>query len=276
MAKRFTDTNKYKKSFIRSLPGPYKLLWDFLYHDCDHAGVWIVDFEMAQLFLGKDMPVDRARALELFNDEEEVRVVEVDGGKKWFLPGFIEFQYTKLKAENRAHSAAILQLQKFGLLEADLSVRRSFKKNPSIENKPLISPLEGAKDKDKDKEQEKDKEKDSTRGLDESDDYELFLERWTQDALIENDPILSQMMIKDALETGVPWPPGFDRGAGILEHRDLARRYEWRFETQTAFRHSLLKVLRDNKKFKSNGNHKSNPVTGTEVIAPGKDFSGKF
>ena len=51
MAKRFTDTNKYKKPFIRGLQGAYKLFWDYLYHDCDHAGIWIVDFEIAQTYL---------------------------------------------------------------------------------------------------------------------------------------------------------------------------------------------------------------------------------
>ena len=47
--KRFTDTDKYKKPFIRGLKGAYKLLWDYLYHECDNAGVWIDDFDVAQI-----------------------------------------------------------------------------------------------------------------------------------------------------------------------------------------------------------------------------------
>ena len=77
MAKRFTDTNKYKKPFIRGLQGAYKLLWDYLYHDCDHAGIWIVDFDIAQVYLGADMPVNRADALKFFN-KDEVRIIEID------------------------------------------------------------------------------------------------------------------------------------------------------------------------------------------------------
>lgn len=149
MAKRFTDTNKYKKSFIRGLPGAYKLLWDYLYHDCDHAGVWIVDMEIAQKYIGDDMPVSKKLALDLFN-EDELRVIELDGGKKWFIPSFIEFQYGKLSEKNRAHLSVISILKKFDLLNDDLTIK--------IQIKPLTSPLQGAMDKDMDKDKEKDKE----------------------------------------------------------------------------------------------------------------------
>lgn len=152
MAKRFTDTNKYKKAFIRSLPGEYKLLWDFLYHDCDHAGIWIVDFEIAQKYVGDDMPVTKAVALTLFNDGEE-RIIELDGGKKWFLPGFIEFQYVKLSEKNRAHLSVISTLNRYGLLNKDLSIKQIEEKI-----KPLTSPLQGVKDKELDKDKDMEKE----------------------------------------------------------------------------------------------------------------------
>ena len=47
MAKRFTDTDKWKKGFIRNLPAKYKLLWLYILDDCNHAGVWETDFEVA-------------------------------------------------------------------------------------------------------------------------------------------------------------------------------------------------------------------------------------
>ena len=136
MAKRFTDTNKYKKPFIRGLQGPYKLLWDFIYHDCDHAGIWIVDFEIAQIYLGIDMPVNREDALRFFNDGEQ-RIQEFDKGKKWWVKPFITFQYGELNPENRAHKSVI-----------DI-----------LENKGLIRSLQGRKDVVKDKDMVKDKEK---------------------------------------------------------------------------------------------------------------------
>jgi hypothetical protein len=156
MAKRFTDSNKYKKPFIRGLQGPYKLLWDYLYHDCDHSGIWIVDFEIAQSYVGKDMPINKKKALELFNFDEP-RVVEIEGGKKWFLPGFIEFQYGVLSEKNRAHSSVIVTLKKLNLINPDLTLK---------EFKPLASPLQGGKEKDKDKEKEKDMEQEKEEGGD--------------------------------------------------------------------------------------------------------------
>jgi hypothetical protein len=153
MAKRFTDTNKYKKPFIRGLQGAYKLLWDFLYHDCDHAGIWIVDFEIAQSYIGKDMPVNAKHALTYFNDGE-VRIVEIEGGKKWFIPSFIEFQYGQLTEKNRAHASVITILLKHQLIDTSLKIKT---------NKPHTSPLQGGKDMDKDKELDTDKEKEKDK-----------------------------------------------------------------------------------------------------------------
>jgi hypothetical protein len=148
MAKRFTDTNKYKKPFIRGLQGAYKLFWDYLYHDCDHAGIWIVDIQIAQMYLGSDMKITKEKALLNFNSDE-VRIVEIDNGKKWFIPSFITFQYGQLSENNRAHTTIISILKKLNLLNQDLSINL---------NKPLISPLQGDKEMEKEMEKEMDME----------------------------------------------------------------------------------------------------------------------
>lgn len=135
MAKRFTDTDKYKKRFIRGLPGPYKLFWDYLYHDCDHAGIWQVDFEVAQIYLGKDMPVSKDEALSLFNKDEE-RVVVLNGGSKWFIKSFVDFQYGELNPDNRVHHSILTLLKKEGI-------------------KGLTRGLQASTDKDKDKDKDK-------------------------------------------------------------------------------------------------------------------------
>ena len=142
MAKRFTDTEKYKKPFIRSLPGAYKLFWDYLYHECNHAGIWIVDFEIAQIYLGSDIPVNKDEALKLFNADEQ-RITELSNGKKWFIKPFIQFQYGELNPENRAHNSVIQLLKQEGLYDT---------------NKGLIRGLQGRKDKDKVKDMDKDKD----------------------------------------------------------------------------------------------------------------------
>jgi uncharacterized phage protein (TIGR02220 family) len=144
MSKRLTDTNKYRKRFIRGLPGPYKLLWDFLYHECDHAGIWHVDLDLASFVLGVELKENDA--LKHFNNGQK-RVVAFK--EKWFLPGFVHFQYCKkdgtlvLNENNQVHNSVLSSLKRHKLLNY-LNIEEAPKK-------PLRSPCQGTKDKDKDK-----------------------------------------------------------------------------------------------------------------------------
>lgn len=140
MSKRFTDTRKYRKGLYRALQAPYKLLWDYLYHECDHAGIWEKDFELAQLLIGKDALINEADALRFFNDGEK-RIEVVEGGKKWVVLPFVEFQYgLPLNPENKAHLSVIRSLEKLGL-------------------KVLARGIHAPKDKEKDTDKEKDKDR---------------------------------------------------------------------------------------------------------------------
>lgn len=148
MAKRFTDTDKWKKSFIKGMPAEYKLFWLYLLDECNHAGIWHVEFDLVQLRLGIQVSETKARGF--FKE----RVVLFDAGTKWFIPDFIEFQYGKLGSKNRAHNSVIEQLTKYDLLRhlPQYLLEDSLKEeNQERGIKPLISPLQGAMDKDKDK-----------------------------------------------------------------------------------------------------------------------------
>jgi len=145
MAKRFTDTEKWKKPFIRGLQGAYKLLWLYICDDCDHAGIWQVDFDVAQIRIGER--IDLNEAIKSFGN----KIVIFDKGNKWFIPSFIEFQYPSgLNPENRSHNSVIILLEKYNLLDK--------------QNKPLISPSEGRKDMVKDMVMVKDKDKVKDKG----------------------------------------------------------------------------------------------------------------
>ncbi len=82
MAKRFTDTEKWKKGFIRGLNTPYKLFWLYLLDDCNHAGIWEVDIEIAQIKIGEK--ISAAEALDFFGE----RIIQISD-TKWFIPDFI-------------------------------------------------------------------------------------------------------------------------------------------------------------------------------------------
>lgn len=142
MAKRFTDTEKWKKPFIRGMKAPYKLLWLYILDECDHAGIWQVDIEVAKIKIGEKF--NKQDALSAFSG----KVIPIEGGTKWFIPDFIDFQYSQLDPNNRAHNSAIKILLKLNLLDANNKI------------KDLISPLQGAMDMDMVKDKELDKEKD--------------------------------------------------------------------------------------------------------------------
>ena len=126
MAKRFTDTEKWKKPFIRLLKAPYKLLWLYICDDCDHSGIWQVDIEVAEIRIGEKL--DYNKAIMFFND----KIIPLDNGAKWFIPSFIEFQYPSgLSENNKAHTGIIKNLERY--------------KNEIENYKPLESPLQGDK-----------------------------------------------------------------------------------------------------------------------------------
>jgi hypothetical protein len=116
------------------LEAPYKALWIYLLCECDHAGIWDVELDVAAMRLG--MKLDPEKVVDKFGGA----VIPIDGGAKWFLVGFIEFQYGALNPSNRVHASVLSLLSKYGIDPNDMS-----------QNKGLTSPLQGAKDKDKDK-----------------------------------------------------------------------------------------------------------------------------
>lgn len=137
MAKRFTDTEKWKKPFIRGLQGAYKLLWLYICDDCDHAGIWQVDIEVAAIRIGEK--IDLIEAIKSFDE----KIIILDKGNKWFIPSFLEFQYPSgLNPDNRAHNSVIILLEKYNLRIS--------------KDKPLISPSEGSMDMDMVKDMDKD------------------------------------------------------------------------------------------------------------------------
>jgi uncharacterized phage protein (TIGR02220 family) len=139
MAKRFTDSRKYRDPWFRKLSPIQKCVWDYMIHECNHAGIWEVDFELASFCIGTAI------------DEESIdwlkgRIYAISD-EKWFIPNFIEFQYGELNQENRVHKSVIDLLKKEGAY------------------KVLISPLQGCKDKDKDKNKDKDKDKNKNKKI---------------------------------------------------------------------------------------------------------------
>lgn len=166
MAKRFTDTEKWKKEFIKGLSPKMKLLWFYILDDCDHCGMWQVDMEVASLRIGEKITYEEA-FIALGSQ------FQVYGKNKWFIEDFVSFQYGQLRPTNRMHQAVINTLTKYNV--------------PVINGH--IRPLQGAKEKDKEKEKEKDKEQEQAI------DPEIVLENVTR----ETDPLPGELVWRDEL-----------------------------------------------------------------------------
>ena len=137
MAKRFLDTNLFRKRWIRELDTDMQLFWIYLLTDCDHAGIWDVDVERASFQLKLNLNQDKI--LKTF--DRKINNFKVD---KWFIPKFVQYQYGELNPNNKAHLSVIKILTKYGLHEG---VRTPLE--PPY--KGDRTPLEPPKDKDKDK-----------------------------------------------------------------------------------------------------------------------------
>lgn len=107
MAKRFTDTDKWKRSWFTALSNDLKVVWSYIIDQCDHAGVWPVDFGLLKYQTGVVLTHETFSAA--FGD----KVTRFDDDK-YFIPSFVEFQYGELKPENNAHKGVIKILTKLG------------------------------------------------------------------------------------------------------------------------------------------------------------------
>jgi len=118
MAKRFTDTEKWKKGFVRSLPPAYKLLWLYMLDDCDNAGVWQVEVEVASIRIGTKL--NEKEALKLFGNN----VISFDEGSKWFVKEFVKFQQgvshiAELNSNSNPHKSILRIVEQYKLLELE-------------------------------------------------------------------------------------------------------------------------------------------------------------
>lgn len=133
MAKRFTDTDKWKREWFTDLPLKAKMVWIYVLDNCDHCGVWHTNFKLMSFQLGESVSATE------FDNWFGTKARRIEDNK-YFIPSFVEFQYGELNSGNNAHKAVIELIKKIGPQE------------------PLISPSGGAQDKDKDQDKDQDKE----------------------------------------------------------------------------------------------------------------------
>ncbi len=106
MSKRFTDTDKWKKQWFRELSPEHKNFWVYICDNCNHAGIWDVDFKLAEFIIGKTLNISEIERT------FQKQYISLNNGKKWFIRDFVDFQYGILKPESRTHQSVIDILKK--------------------------------------------------------------------------------------------------------------------------------------------------------------------
>jgi hypothetical protein len=139
MAKRFTDTEKWKDPWFDELSLQAKLFFFYFVDNCDHAGVFNVSLKKFNRDTGcrykeSDLKRDYAGKLRFLVN-----------GRIW-MPKFIDFQYGKLSETNNAHKGV------FKSLEYNNIQIRGF-------DGASMGHYSGAQDKATEKDKEKEKEK---------------------------------------------------------------------------------------------------------------------
>lgn len=233
MSKRFTDTRKHRKRWYRELPLKLKVAWDILCNECDHAGVWDIDWPTLSHFVGQNVTEQECK--DSFGDK--VMFLPDD---KLFLPGFVEFQYghnfeslRNLPKHNRVQKSVIERLIKVGVYEplpnTSLTLCETFSDS--------VSGSLTRKDKDKDKNKEKDKNKNSGIPDDVCKEWEATLTHynrtpnWSRD---ESPLYRLYMRVKD-------W--------GRVKNALAGFRYEQKSDGYNPACHVTLSRIQDPKKF---------------------------
>jgi hypothetical protein len=133
VAKRFTDTKKWKDPWFDGLPLKMKVAWQFMCDDCDGSGVWKVNLRELQHRVGESFTHDELKA------HLADHVVWLRDDKLW-LKAFIRFQYKTLKVKNNAHRGIMKQIleqtQGLPLDEETSALIQSFADALSTLNRP--------------------------------------------------------------------------------------------------------------------------------------------
>lgn len=107
--KRFTETEKWRDPWFRKLTPELKCLWSFICDNCDNAGVWDPDEDLARFSISAPA-LELATALVAFNGR-----VKVLPSGKWHITKFIQFQNGSLKSNNNCHISILELCRKHGI-----------------------------------------------------------------------------------------------------------------------------------------------------------------
>lgn len=148
MAKRFTDTEIWNEDWFLSLESKVRLFWFYLKDVCDCAGIWRPNILVANRIYGFDIELQCA-----FHDltQDKKRIIVLKNGR-WFLPGFIPFQYGLVLNKNSAAHRGVLKSLELNEVDLSMVIPKIEVLEGSRDGLGRVNPTLKDKDKDKDKE----------------------------------------------------------------------------------------------------------------------------
>ncbi len=106
MAKRLTDTEKWNDDWFISLSNDYRIIWQWLLDNCNHAGICKRSMKLLNMMCNTDISEDEM--IKSMNG----RIILVDNN--WFIPKFLKFQYTGLQSNKPVIVSVCKELEKYG------------------------------------------------------------------------------------------------------------------------------------------------------------------
>jgi len=144
MSKIFTDTEKWKDDWYISLTNDYRIIWQWLLDNCNHAGICKRSIKLLNFMCNTNITED-----ELISEMEGRLIIK---NNIWFIPKFLKFQYSSLKSKKPVIVSVIKELKINDLLNM---IPESFGNDYVIVTELLTNDSliikDTANDKDKDK-----------------------------------------------------------------------------------------------------------------------------
>ena len=154
MAKRFLDTGFLNQKWIRKLLPQQKCFLIYLMLKCDNAGIIDLDMEDFEFWVG-----EKNKGTTDFLPENYL--IKIGEDEKYFMPKFIECQYSDLSSNKNIVVQARQILEKHGLINEDFTLKlcKSYVKVKRDLPESQVTSIGSSKDKGKEGESEGDEEK---------------------------------------------------------------------------------------------------------------------
>lgn len=109
MAKRLTDSEKWNDDWYISLSNDYRIIWQWLLDNCNHAGVCKRSMKLLNMMCNTSITEQE------MIDNMSGRVISIDNN--WFIPKFLKFQYTTLQSNKPVIISVVKELEKNDLIK---------------------------------------------------------------------------------------------------------------------------------------------------------------